>query len=54
MMGKAGFGSVRINNAYYLWVNEGKIRRSPEFQDVWQLDYPEAQLSQRRRQQKWG
>jgi hypothetical protein len=47
---KAGFGSVRRNDTCYLWVKENKIRSSPECQEVWQLDYPEAQLSQRRRE----
>jgi hypothetical protein len=51
---KAGFGSVRRDGTDYLWVDEGRIRASPEFVKVWQVDYPEKRLSQRRRQQKWG
>jgi hypothetical protein len=47
-MGKAGFGFIRRNDTYYLWANEDKIRRKPGFQEVWQLDYPEARLSQQR------
>jgi hypothetical protein len=50
---KAGFGFVKRDGTYYLWVDEGKIRRCPEFCEVWQIDYPEARLSQRRRQQNW-
>jgi hypothetical protein len=49
---KASFGLVKRNDAFYLWDKEGQIRSSPEFQEVWQFDYPEPQLSQRRREQK--
>jgi hypothetical protein len=51
---KAGFGSVRRDGADYLWVDKGKIRASPGFVEIWQIDYPEEQLSERRRQQKRG
>jgi hypothetical protein len=51
---KAGFGFVRRDGTYYLWVDEAKIRGSPEFSEIWNIDYPEEALPMRRRQQKWG
>jgi hypothetical protein len=39
-MEKTGFGFVRRNDTYYVWINENTIRKSPEFQEVWQLDDP--------------
>jgi hypothetical protein len=46
LMGKAGLEFVRRSGTYYLWVKEYKIRGSPGFQDVSQLDDPGALLSQ--------
>jgi hypothetical protein len=51
---KPSFGFMRRNNAYCLWVDENKIQRSAEFQEVSQLDCPEVRSPQRRQQQKWG
>lgn len=51
---KTGFGYVKRDQTFYLYVNEQKIRSSPDFAELWQLDYPELQLTERRRQQKWG
>jgi hypothetical protein len=48
--GKAGFGLVRRNDTCYLWAHEDNIWRSPEFQEIWQLDYLDVWLSQRKRQ----
>jgi hypothetical protein len=38
----------------YLWVDEGRIRSSPEFIELWQVDSAEQRLLLRRLQQKWG
>jgi hypothetical protein len=51
---KAGFGCVRCDGIYSFWADARRIRASPESVEVWQVDYPEERLSQRRRQQKWG
>jgi hypothetical protein len=51
---KAGFGFERRDGTTYLFVHEGRIRQSPEFAEVWGINYPEEALSQRRRQQPWG
>jgi hypothetical protein len=49
---RAGFGFHQRDGALYLWVNEQKIRDADEFAEVWRIDYPEADLSPRRRQQQ--
>jgi hypothetical protein len=51
---KAGFRFRLAPGTYYLWIDEAKIRGTPEFSEVWAIDYPETALSARRRQQKWG
>jgi hypothetical protein len=51
---KTGFEFERRDGTWYLVVNEGKIRASPEFAEVWGVNHPEEQLSARRRQQPWG
>jgi hypothetical protein len=43
---KADFGLVKRDDTYYLWINEGKIWTNPEFVEMWQIDYPDARLSQ--------
>jgi hypothetical protein len=35
-------------------VNGQKIGDADEFVEVWRIDYAEANLSARRRQQQWG
>jgi hypothetical protein len=50
---KAGFRFNRRDGVWYLYVNETKIRTSPEFMEVWPINYPEERLSSRRRQQAW-
>jgi hypothetical protein len=42
------------NGTQLLWVDEAEIRGSPDFLELWAIDYPEESLSARRRQQKWG
>jgi hypothetical protein len=49
-----GGGSGLFLSSIYLWVNEQKIRDADKFAEVWPIDYPEADLSPRRRQQQWG
>jgi hypothetical protein len=51
---KAGFGFERRDGTMYLCFNEAKLRESPEFCELWGIDYPEGKLSTRRRQQRWG
>jgi hypothetical protein len=51
---KAGFGFERRDRTTYLSVLEARIRESPEFAEVWGIDYPEERLTLRRRQQPWG
>jgi hypothetical protein len=46
---KAGFGFQGRNEKVYLFLDSGKIRESPEFTEVWVIDYPEERLSPRRR-----
>jgi hypothetical protein len=50
----ADFGFHRRDAALYLWINEQTIRDADEFAEVWRIDYSEADLSPRRRQQQWG
>jgi hypothetical protein len=38
---KASLGSVKCDGTYHLWVDEGRIRASPEFVAIWQVDYQE-------------
>jgi hypothetical protein len=38
----------------YLSMNEGQIRESRDFREIWILDYRESQLLVRRQRQKWG
>jgi hypothetical protein len=51
---KARFGFAMMNGTQYLWVDEAKIHGSPDFLELWAIDYPEESLSAPRRQQKWG
>jgi hypothetical protein len=51
---KADLVFTRRSGTYYLWVDQAKIRRIPEFSEVWEIDYPEARLAPCRRQQRWG
>jgi hypothetical protein len=51
---KAGFEYCRRDDAFYLLVNDGKIRDSPDFSEIWRMNFPVEALSTRRRNQKWG
>jgi hypothetical protein len=51
---KAGFGFVIRSGSQYLWVEEAKIRGSPDVLELWAIDYSKEYLSARRRQQKCG
>jgi hypothetical protein len=50
----AGFGFYQRYEALYLWPNEQKIRAADKYAKLWRINYPEANLSARRRQQQWG
>jgi hypothetical protein len=43
-----------MGEAFHLLVNDGKIRESTDFLEVWRINYPLEDLSSRRREQKWG
>jgi hypothetical protein len=51
---KAGFEHVLSDGASYLVVNDGKIRDSPDFSQLWRIDFPMERLSERRSRQEWG
>jgi hypothetical protein len=51
---KAGFEYAKIGEAFHLLVNDGTIRESTDFLEVWRINYPVQDLSSRRREQKWG
>jgi hypothetical protein len=43
-----------MGEVFHLVVNDGKIRESTDFLEVWRSDYPLEDLSSRTREQKWG
>jgi hypothetical protein len=49
---KAGFAYQQRDGTFYLVVYEEKIRTAPDFQEIWERDYPIGPLSTRRRSQK--
>lgn len=51
---KAGFIYQKRDQTFYLVIDEGRIRTAPDFQEIWNRDYPIGSLSARRRNQKWG
>ena len=51
---KIGFDYIKKDGKYFLKLNRNRIENSNSFQEVWQIDYPEAKLSTRRRNQKRG
>jgi hypothetical protein len=51
---KTGFEFKHRDGTWYLYVDETKIRTSPEFAEVWALNNPEESRSIRKRQQVWG
>jgi hypothetical protein len=50
---QAGFGFEGRDGTWHLYVHETKIRTSPEFMEVWAINYPEERLSSQTRQQAW-
>jgi hypothetical protein len=51
---KAGFEYCKLDDTFQLLVKDGKIRDSPEFAEIWRMNFPLEALSARRRVQKWG
>jgi hypothetical protein len=51
---KAGFPYQQRDGTFYLVVREGRIWTAPDFQEIWERDYPIGSLAARRRSQKWG
>jgi hypothetical protein len=49
---KAGFDHCKRDEAFYLLVNDEKIRDSPEFSEIWRINFLIEALSAGRRQQK--
>jgi hypothetical protein len=49
-----GFDYEQRDGIWYLILNDQRLRAYPEFHEVWQIDYPEESLSNRRRQQVWA
>jgi hypothetical protein len=47
------FDYERPDGTWHQIVNDQRLRRCREFQEVWEIDYPEESLSQRRRGQVW-
>jgi hypothetical protein len=46
--------SSMIAGTTYLSINEGQIRESRDFREIWMFDYHDSQLSVRRQKEKWG
>jgi hypothetical protein len=51
---QTGFEYENRNMTTYLSINEGQIRKSRHFREIWMFDYHESQLSARRQKQMWG
>jgi hypothetical protein len=49
---KAGFEYAKMGEAFHLLVNDGKIRESTDFLEVWQINYPLEDLSSQKREEK--
>ena len=49
-----GFSYFLEDNVFYLKVEEDKIKNFKEFKEIWEINYPEENLSERRRNQRWG
>jgi hypothetical protein len=50
---KVVFTEQRRDGTFYFVVYEEKIRTAPDFQKIWERDYPIGSLSARWRSQKW-
>jgi hypothetical protein len=51
---KANFTYQRRDGTFCLVMHEGKIWIAPDFQEIWERDYPIGSLPSRRKSQKWG
>jgi hypothetical protein len=51
---QTGFEYENRNTTTCLSINEGQIRESHDFREIWMFDDHESQLSARREKQKWG
>jgi hypothetical protein len=51
---QTGFDYERHDGIWSLIISDYRKRRSPVFQEIWEIDSPEGSLSQRRRGQVWG
>jgi hypothetical protein len=51
---QTGFEYENRNMTTHLSINEGQIRESRHFREIWTLNYHESQLSARQQKQKWG
>jgi hypothetical protein len=49
-----GFEYENRNMTMYVSRNEGQIRESRDFREIWMFDYHKSQLSAKRQKQKWG
>jgi hypothetical protein len=50
---KAGFEYCKLDDTFQFLVNDGKIRDSPEFAEIWRMNFALEGLSARRKVQKW-
>jgi hypothetical protein len=51
---RTGFDYVPSGEKWRLHVNLENLQECSEFKDVWERNYPEGHVSQRRRNQAWG
>jgi hypothetical protein len=51
---KAGFEYCKLDDTFQLLVNDGKIEDSPEFTEIWRMNFPLERLSDQRRVHKRG
>ena len=49
-----GFNQIEIDGVKYLQVDEDKIRNFSEFKEIWEINFPEENLTPRRKNQRWG
>lgn len=51
---RTGFDYVERDGVCYLEVGELRIREFTEFREIRDIDFPEEQLTDRRRKLEWG
>jgi hypothetical protein len=51
---KAGFEYCKLDDTFQLLINDGEIWDSPEFAQIWRMNFPLEGLSARGRIQKLG